>query len=129
MHSDKGFEMYSLEIDRRPKVEDDAPVTPKREKTLKQNLIIEEPNNKQGKEKTNKIPKNQIINFEKVKIFSEANRLIETQYGTLKIPDSFKLSSLTNIYYMVNSSNINFISSVLRKDKISLLLFPPVETQ
>lgn len=73
-----------------------------------------------------KITASQKINFHPIKVLSEADHLIETQYGALRIPDKFKMSSLTNMYYLVNSSNVNFVLSALKKDKVSLLLFPPV---
>lgn len=96
-------------------------------KEVQQTQTVEDPREESEKKNSkDKINKYQMINFEPIKIVSERDSLIETQYGVLRIPDKFKLSTLTNIYYLVNSSNINFVMSVLRKDKISLLLFPPV---
>ena len=79
------------------------------------------------KEKPEKeIGRDQFINFEPVKVISESSRLVQTQYGVLRVPQMFKMSSLTNVYYLVNSTNINFVKGVLMNDSGALLLFPPV---
>lgn len=88
------------------------------------NATIEDlqPQSKEPKE----ISREQFINFEPIKIVSEVNRLIQTQYGVLRVPNTFKLKTLTNVYYLVNSTNINYVKTVLMNDSGALLLFPPV---
>ena len=96
---------------------------------VKASFVIEDPiEDESGEKKMKPLQKDQVIHYEPIKILSESNKLIESQYGALKLPAFFKLSSLTNIYYLVNSSNINFILKVLKNDKTSLLLFPHVIT-
>ena len=85
---------------------------------------MEANNEEDKKEKEKLIPRGQEINFEAIRVVSEKNKLIETQYGVLRLPDFMKMSSLTNIYYLVNSSNVNYINRVLKNDKGGLLLFP-----
>lgn len=80
------------------------------------------------KEKPEKeIGRDQFINFEPAKIVSESSRLVQTQYGVLRVPQMFKMNSLTNVYYLVNSTNINFVKGVLMNDPGALMLFPPVD--
>lgn len=99
----------------------------RKETEVRDGSILEDPTSEQdGQSKKRKISRSQNINFEQIKVESAENHLIASHYGTLRIPDAFKISTLTNIYYLVNTSNINFICGALRKDKISLLLFPPV---
>jgi hypothetical protein len=73
-----------------------------------------------------KVPKEQEIIFETVKVLSEEKRLIETQYGVLRVPDYIRFSTLSNIYYLVNSTNVKYVKTVLKNDIGALLLFPPV---
>ena len=85
--------------------------------------IIED--GQEQKEKPEKeIGRDQFINFEPVKVVSESSRLVQTQYGVLRVPQMFKMNS--HVYYLVNSTNINFVKGVLMNDPGALLLFPPV---
>lgn len=89
--------------------------------------IFENPPNEEEKTKK-KLQKDQTINFEPIKLASEPGRLIETQYGVLKVPDRFEISKLSNLYFLVNSSNINYVMKVLNNDSKGLLLFPYVSS-
>ena len=83
----------------------------------------------EGKEEqadSKRIPKQHEIIFEKITVFSEEKRLIESQYGVLRVPNQLRLAKLSNIYYLVNSTNVKFVKKVLKNDPGALLLFPPV---
>lgn len=75
---------------------------------------------------TKRIPKQHEVSFEKVQILSEEKRLIESRYGVLRVPNQIRFAKLSNIYYLVNSTNVKFIKRVLKNDSGALLLFPPV---
>lgn len=96
----------------------------RKDKETDQDKGMQESKDEDKPEKEKGIPRGQEINFEAIKIVSEKNKLIDSQYGVLRLPDFMKMSSLTNIYYLVNSSNVNYINRVLKSDKGGLLLFP-----
>ena len=87
---------------------------------------FEEKGEEESGKKTKKIQKDQEIRFEKITVLSEKDSLVRTQYGNLLLPKEIAVSKLSNIYYLVNSSNINYIMSILFKDTQGLILFPSV---
>lgn len=94
-------------------------------------VLVEDPeepasdsNPKRSKRKQKEVPFEQEIRSEAIKVASEANRLIHTQYGVMRVPESLKFHKLSNIYYLLNTSNLNFIMKILKNDPGALLLFP-----
>lgn len=126
-HKEDGGEKVVRE---RRKSKPDANEVQPRAETAAENIPTAEGTIEDGqdqKEKPEKeIGRDQFINFEPVKVISESSRLVQTQYGVLRVPQLFKMNSLTNVYYLVNSTNINFVKGVLMNDPGALLLFPPV---
>jgi len=90
---------------------------------------IEDPEveTKEREKQKKRLQEGQEITFQPVKVLSIPNKIIDTQYGPLKLPNKFNPESLSNIYYLVNASNINYIKSCLHNDIKSLFLFPPVD--
>ena len=82
---------------------------------------------KNPKKKILEKDKNLIINEEAVFLDKNKN-ILKTRFGNFKIPSHLKnkyKDKISNIYYLGNSTNINYIKRIFKNDKKALMFFSP----